>query len=87
MGRGAVALIGQAVSDVGGGLLNIWTTIPGLLNSFAWSSTIVYALLPGARYCLSTGSSAFATLWRGRTAPAPCPAVGTPSGKRILRTT
>ncbi len=87
MGRGAVALIGQVVGDVGGGLLNIWTTIPGLLNSFAWSSTIVYALLPGARYCLSTGSSAFATLWRGRTAPAPCPAVGTPSGKRILRTT
>jgi hypothetical protein len=50
-------LIGAAVGDVVGGLVNIWATIQGLLNGLAWSSTILYVLLLlGALYCLSTGS-------------------------------
>lgn len=50
-------LIGSVVGDVVGGLVSIWSTIQGLLNAFAWSSTIVYVLLlVGALYCLSSGS-------------------------------
>jgi len=49
-------LIGYAIVDVIGGLINIWATMQGLLNSLAWSSTAVYALLLiGALYCLSGG--------------------------------
>jgi xanthine/uracil permease len=48
-------LIGAVVGYVVGGLVNIWGTMQGLLNSFSWSSTIVYALLLlGALYCLFT---------------------------------
>jgi hypothetical protein len=55
-------LIGAAVGDVVGGLINIWATIQGLLNALAWSSTILYALLlVGALYCLSAGSKSQST--------------------------
>ena len=37
-------------------IINIWGTIQGLLNSSAWGSTIVLALLlVGALYSLATG--------------------------------
>jgi uncharacterized membrane protein YfcA len=50
-------LIGTAVGDVVGGLVNIWGTMQGLFNALAWSTTILYLLLLlGALYCLSTGA-------------------------------
>jgi len=49
-------LIGLVVGDVVGGVTNVWATNEGLLNSLAWSSTIVYILLTlGALYCLYNG--------------------------------
>jgi uncharacterized membrane protein YfcA len=48
-------LIGAAIGDVVGGVINIWASTHGLFNSFGWSSVIVYALLLlGALYCLCT---------------------------------
>jgi len=46
-------LIGAVVADVIGLLVNLYGTMRGLLNGFAWTSTIVYLLLLlGALYCL-----------------------------------
>ena len=50
-------LIGSAVGDVFGGLVNLWGTFRGVMNGLAWSTTILYVLLLlGALYCLYTGS-------------------------------
>ena len=50
-------LIGTAVGDLVGGIVNIWGTMQALTNGLAWGTTILYALLLlGALYCLYTGS-------------------------------
>jgi hypothetical protein len=50
-------LIGSAISDAVGCLVNIRGTYVGLLNELAWSTTILYvALLAGALYFLTMDS-------------------------------
>ena len=50
-------LIGTALADAVGCLVNVRGTYVGILNSMGWSTTILYvALLAGALYCLSVDS-------------------------------
>ncbi len=50
-------LIGAAVVDVIGLLVNILGMVQGTVNTLGWSSTVVYVLLLlGALYCLFTDS-------------------------------
>jgi hypothetical protein len=50
-------LIGNAVGDVVGLIVNILAMMQGVLNGFAWSTNVVYiVLLLGALYCLSAGA-------------------------------
>ena len=51
-------LIANAIGDVIGGGVNLLGTFQGLMNSMAWTTTIVYALLLiGCLYCLSKGEA------------------------------
>jgi hypothetical protein len=58
-------LIANAIGDALGGGVNLLGTVHGLLNSMAWTSTIIYApLLIGALYYLSMGGATNATTAR-----------------------
>jgi hypothetical protein len=52
-------LIGLLAGDVVGLIVNLWGTFNGVLNNFAWSTTLLYVLLiAGAAYCLSNAHKA-----------------------------